>query len=209
MSTTLPPVSLPPSARDFFVYERVVIELASTRQVAAEANISQTRVRQIIGKVLDWLAETLPAKATLAGEAQLLVARHIAADRLEDLFRNANKKWLATDQCKYANLAIRVMAAQSKLPAVAGHYAALMATALESSPGSGVDCANGLTSGPSSPQSTPDPFGATLPVRSPQPAVPAQPRRRSAPPTSPGSGVVCASRVTSEQSVSQSTPDPF
>src|SRR5688572_24542213 len=179
MSTTLPPVSLPPSARDFFVYERVVIELASTRQVAAEANISQTRVRQIIGKVLDWLAETLPAKATLADEAQLLVARHIAADRLEALFRNANQKWLATDQCKYANLALRVNMAQSKLPAVAGHYAALMATALES-PGSGVDCANGLTSGPSSPQSTPDPFGGTLPVRSPQPAVPAQPRKRSA-----------------------------
>jgi hypothetical protein len=129
-TTSISAVRLPPSARDFFVYERVVLELASTRQVAEEAKISQTRVRQVVGRVLDWLAETLPAKPTLAGESQLLVARHIAADRLEAFYRDANKKWLATDQCKYANLALRVIAAQTRLPAVAGCYEALMADVL-------------------------------------------------------------------------------
>ena len=38
-------LTLPPSGRDFLVYQRLVVESASTRAVAEEIGISQTRVR--------------------------------------------------------------------------------------------------------------------------------------------------------------------
>jgi len=128
MSATL---RLPPSGRDFFVYERVVLELASTRQAAAEADISQTRVRQIVRRVIEWLGETLPEETELSQAKQLRVGRQIAADRLEAHYREAARKWRSTEQPKFAGLAIRILAAQVRLPVVAGKYEALMADVLE------------------------------------------------------------------------------
>jgi hypothetical protein len=128
MSATL---RLPPSGRDFFVYERVVLELASTRQAAAEADISQTRVRQIVRRVIEWLGETLPEETELSQAKQLRVGRQIAADRLEAHYREAARKWRSTEQPKFAGLAIRIIAAQVRLPVVAGKYEALMADVLE------------------------------------------------------------------------------
>ena len=54
-------LKLPPSGRDFLVYQRIVVDSASTRTVAEEVRISQTRVRQIVLRVMQWLVETLPA----------------------------------------------------------------------------------------------------------------------------------------------------
>jgi hypothetical protein len=120
-----------PSGRDFFVYERIVVDLVSTRQVAEEADISQTRVRQIAGRVIEWLGETLPADTELSEAAQFRAGRQIAADRLEAHYREAARKWRSTDQPKFAGLAIRIIAAQVRLPVVAGKYEALMADVLE------------------------------------------------------------------------------
>jgi hypothetical protein len=122
---------LPPSGRDFFVYERVVVELQSTRQVAEEAEISQTRVRQIVRRVIEWLGEALPADTQLSEAAQLRAGRQIAADRLEAHYREAARKWRSTELPKFAMLAIRIVAAQVRLPVVAGKYEALMADVLE------------------------------------------------------------------------------
>jgi hypothetical protein len=122
---------LPPSGRDFFVYERVVLELKSTRQAAEEAEISQTRVRQIVRRVIEWLGETLPEETELSQAKQLRVGRQIAADRLEAHYREAARKWRSTEQPRFAGLAIRIIAAQVRLPVVAGKYEALMADALE------------------------------------------------------------------------------
>src|SRR5262245_43984398 len=122
---------LPPSGRDFFVYERVVVELQSTRQVAEAADISQTRVRQIVGRVIEWLGETLPVDTQLSEAAQLRAGRQIAADRLEAHYREAARKWRSTEQPKFALLAVRIVAAQVRLPVVAGKYEALMADVLE------------------------------------------------------------------------------
>jgi hypothetical protein len=124
------PTPLPPSGRDFIVYERVILDSATTRQAAAEAGISQTRVRQIVRRVIQWLAQTLPADSSQSEAAQLRVARHMAADRLEACYQSANRAWLSTGQPKYANLVIRIINAQSKLPVVAGAYEALMADVL-------------------------------------------------------------------------------
>jgi len=122
---------LPPSGRDFFVYERVVVDLQSTRQTAEEAQISQTRVRQIVRRVIEWLGETLPEDTQLSEAAQFRAGRQIAADRLEAHYREAARKWRTTEQPKFAGLAIRIIAAQVRLPVVAGKYEALMADVLE------------------------------------------------------------------------------
>ena len=52
MSTSL---RLPPSGRDYRVYQRVVVDGASTWKTAEELKISQTRVRQIVRRVAEWL----------------------------------------------------------------------------------------------------------------------------------------------------------
>src|SRR6478609_2277731 len=127
MSTSLP---LPPSARDFLAYSRIVVDAASTRTVAEELKISQTRVRQVVKRVLDWLHETLPAHSEADDAARLNLAQHIAADRLQNFYGIASRSWQQTGETKYANLAIKVLLAQTKLPALPGTLEALSADAL-------------------------------------------------------------------------------
>jgi len=121
---------LPPTGRDFIVYQRVVVDGASTRMVAEEAGVSQTRVRQIVIRVMQWLVETLPADTELSEAAQLRLAQHIAADRLERFYVEANRYWQHTTQPKFAYLCLRVMAAQSKLAAQPGTLEALAMDAI-------------------------------------------------------------------------------
>src|SRR5437870_6403172 len=127
MSVSLP---LPPTGRDFLAYQRLVVDAASTRTVAAELNISQTRVRQIVRRVLDWLQQTLPEDTETSQAGQLRVARYIAADRLERYYCEANRAWEQTGQAKYANVVLKVLAALTKLPAMAGTIEALAMDAI-------------------------------------------------------------------------------
>jgi len=125
-------VSLPPSGRDFLVYQRVVAENASTRAVADEVRLSQTRVRQIVERVHQWLSATLPAsEAEIDDAARLRVGQHIAADRMEFLYRDTMQQWNNTKQPKFAGLLIRIIAAQAKIPAFAGTIEALAADVIE------------------------------------------------------------------------------
>jgi hypothetical protein len=123
-------LALPPSGRDFFLYQRVVVDAASTRTVAEEARISQTRVRQIVKRVMQWLVETLPQDTELSEAAKLLLGQHIAADRLERFYGESNRAWTQTTQSKFANLCLRVIAAQAKIPALPGTLEALAADAI-------------------------------------------------------------------------------
>jgi len=120
----------PPSSRDFLVYQRIVIDSLSTRTVAEEVKLSQTRVRQIALRVLQWLVETLPSGSELSDAAVLRVGQHIAADRLERFYGEANRAWLQTTQPKFANLCIRVIAAQMKVAAFPGTLEALAMDAI-------------------------------------------------------------------------------
>jgi hypothetical protein len=122
---------LPPSERDFQLYQRVVVDAASTRQAARECSLSQTRVRQVVQRVADWLRETLPDADEVSDAAQLRFARHVAADRLEYFYSEAMRGWRQWQQPKYASLALRVIAAQSKLPVMPGTLDALAADAIE------------------------------------------------------------------------------
>jgi len=79
-------VSLPPSGRDFQIYQRLLLDGASTRQLAADFSLSQTRIRQIFQRVAHWLAQSLPASCEATDAAWLRLAQHIAADRLQMLY---------------------------------------------------------------------------------------------------------------------------
>jgi hypothetical protein len=117
MAASLP---LPPTGRDFLIYHRITVDAASTRAVANETGISQTRVRQIVKKVMHWLAQTLPPGSDLDEAAIIRLSQHIAADRLERFYVEANRLWQQTTQIKFAGLCLRVIAAQAKVPALPG-----------------------------------------------------------------------------------------
>ncbi|HEY2412197.1 MAG TPA: hypothetical protein VGI40_08145 [Pirellulaceae bacterium] len=111
------PSPLPPSPRDFLAYERLIIDGFSTRQAAEELKISQTRIRQIVRRVADWLAENLPAHDETRQAAQIRLAQHIASERLHRYTCECERAWQQTRETKYVNLLIRLLTAQSKLPA--------------------------------------------------------------------------------------------
>src|SRR6266516_2580502 len=124
-------LSLPPSQRDFQVYQRVVVEAVSTRQAAGEFSLSQTRIRQLIQRVIQWLTENLPPQSDTTDAAYLRHAQHVAADRLTFFYSEAMDGWRAERQMKYFSMAIRVAMAQSKLPVIPGTLECLAADAIE------------------------------------------------------------------------------
>jgi hypothetical protein len=96
MSTTLS-AKLPPSERDFELYEFVAIAEHSTREAAARFGMSQTRVRQVLEKVLDFLAAAVPAERERYTEQQRVhVGEQAAAMRLAHLYGEAMRAWRAS-----------------------------------------------------------------------------------------------------------------
>jgi hypothetical protein len=109
---------LPPSPRDFAVYEAIVLRGNSTRDAASLFKVSQTRVRQIARRVLDWLAETLPEVSAADAEKLLRLARQIAGDRLQLLYGMAFRRFETQLQPQFGMLAMRITEAQLRL----GHF---------------------------------------------------------------------------------------
>ena len=83
---------LPPSVRDFQIYRFVKFECNSTREAALEFEISQTRVRQVIARVIEFLLESAPQgtdeERPAAGRH---VAEQLAREQLEYLYQRAMK----------------------------------------------------------------------------------------------------------------------
>jgi hypothetical protein len=135
MSETLPNSrKLPPSSRDIEIYESVHIQNCSTWHIADRHHISQTRVRQIIRRVIEWLSDVLPPQATLAKEQELRLAREIAADRFHHQLEEIVHLWEQSRESKYAGIRIRLTTAQARLGVVGGIAAGLLADASEGIP---------------------------------------------------------------------------
>ena len=124
-------LKLPPSGRDFQVYQRVIVDAASTRQAASEFSVSQTRVRQVVQRVSQWLTQELPAASKENDQVQLWLAKHVAADRLQALLGETMDGWRKLHDTKNFGMALRLITAQSKLPAMPGTLEALAAVAIE------------------------------------------------------------------------------
>ena len=93
-----PMPELPPSERDFLVFEAVVIHGSSTRQVAAEFDISQTRVMQVRRHVAEWIAKAVPDGLDLTPQERVRLAAHIAQGRVDFLYSQALGAWTSSQK---------------------------------------------------------------------------------------------------------------
>ena len=91
-------VPLPPSERDFQVFELVAIDGASTRQAAAEFGVSQSRIVQIRRHVAEWMGAEVPPTPRLTPVQRLRVAAEIAERRADHLYSQAMEGWRASQQ---------------------------------------------------------------------------------------------------------------
>src|SRR5947209_6315992 len=82
-----PSRKLPPTDRDFEIYEAIHVAGLSTYCQANKFKISQTRVRQIVRRVVEWLGEVLPPQTKVAKEQETHLARQIAADRFQHQYQ--------------------------------------------------------------------------------------------------------------------------
>jgi len=89
---------LPPSERDFQVFESVAIDGASTRQAAAEFGVSQSRIVQIRRHVAEWMGAEVPPTPRLTPVQRLRVAAEIAERRADHLYSQAMEGWRASQQ---------------------------------------------------------------------------------------------------------------
>src|SRR5262245_47625734 len=92
---------LPPSDRDFQIYEAIHVRSETTRSVAERSRISQTRVRQIVKRVVEWLSEILPPEADIAKETEANLARRIASDQVQHLTVDMTYHWHRTLETKF------------------------------------------------------------------------------------------------------------
>ena len=86
-------IPLPPSERDFEVYRRTAVEGRTTREAAAEFNISQTRVMQLREKVFEWIGNHVPPLARLEPAERLRVAQTLACEQLQHQYDEAMHAW--------------------------------------------------------------------------------------------------------------------
>jgi hypothetical protein len=124
----------PPSPRDFEIYEAIHIDGCSTRSQANLHEISQTRVRQIVRRVVEWLGQVIPPQAKVAKEQEVYLARQIAADRFQHQLEQMTELWNETKESKYAGLRMRLTIAQARLGVVSGILDGLAADAIEGLP---------------------------------------------------------------------------
>src|SRR5438876_11465194 len=72
---------LPPTERDFEIYENVHVCGCSTYSQANLHDLSQTRIRQIVRRVAEWWGEVLPPQTRASKQQATHLARQIAVDR--------------------------------------------------------------------------------------------------------------------------------
>src|SRR5690349_12654574 len=84
-----------PSARDFEVYRRVVLQRATTRVAAAEAELSQTRIVQIVKRVTAFMQEVVPGadEEPETRRRRLFVAEQVASERMSDMNGEMFQAW--------------------------------------------------------------------------------------------------------------------
>jgi hypothetical protein len=121
---------LPPSERDFQVFRFVRVETNSTRAAAQVFEISQTRVRQVVSRVVEYLLAVAREGLEEDEEEQagsLSVAEQIARMQLEHLYSQAMQSWndsqrpnglgqASLGQTRYLSLAARISLLMSKVP---------------------------------------------------------------------------------------------
>jgi hypothetical protein len=122
-----PDSRLPPAARDFEIHRLALVEFLSTRRITEKYEISQTRVRQIIARVADWLTEMLPVKSEADMEKEKRYAIHLAAAQLQHQIEHLQIFWDATSDPKYYRQQARAILALARLGVSSHHLDSLAA----------------------------------------------------------------------------------
>ncbi len=117
----------PPSGRDIELFRAVKFELLSTRAAAERFKISQTRVRQIVGRVRRWFSQSLPDATPAQQQEELRLVQHVAAERLQVMLENLTIMWKINYEPKYQRQIQRVIAAQARLGVADGKFDELVA----------------------------------------------------------------------------------
>ncbi|HEY2414723.1 MAG TPA: hypothetical protein VGI40_20935 [Pirellulaceae bacterium] len=112
-----PRIPSPPSPRDFEIHRLSLVEFFSTRRLAEKYEISQTRVRQIIAHVSDWLTEMLPVKSEQDIEKEKRFAIHLAAAQLRHQIQQLQNYWDGSGDPKYLRQQTRAIQALARLGA--------------------------------------------------------------------------------------------
>ncbi|MDX1945722.1 MAG: hypothetical protein SFU86_10025, partial [Pirellulaceae bacterium] len=126
ISPALGNAKMPPTDRDFEIYREVVLGGQSTRHVAGRHGLSQTRVRQLMKRVLEFLMRAVPEKIPeQTKERRLYVAEQLARMHLEHLHHESLAMWEASKKAAgagglgktcYLAAATRIMATLAKVP---------------------------------------------------------------------------------------------
>jgi hypothetical protein len=121
-------VKLPPSERDFEMYRSVMFHNQSTRAAAANYGISQTRVRQVLMRVVEFLCLAVPESLPkTTKEKRLYAAEQIGRMQLEHLYGEAIQMWRKSQevrsltsaslgQVSFLNQAMKISVALSRVP---------------------------------------------------------------------------------------------
>jgi hypothetical protein len=119
---------LPPSPRDLELYESVAVRSKTTREAAEAFGISQTRVRQVLTRVVEFLTQAVPGDDDeQTKEQKLAAAEGLAGMRLEFLYGQAMSMWRKSQtptvqspvplgKVCYLNQAMRIALAAAKVP---------------------------------------------------------------------------------------------
>jgi hypothetical protein len=139
---------LPPSERAFEVYRLIEVAGLSTRAVAQQVGLSQTRVVQLRESVEQWIGRQASASEGRTKEERLRAAEYKAGLRLDHLyalaleaFRQSQGPEATTEESlrgesvvrtrfshgdtRYLAMAMRIAAQQSRIPTVSVHDEAL------------------------------------------------------------------------------------
>jgi hypothetical protein len=119
------PLRLPPAARDFEIHRLALVEFLSTRRIAEKYTISQTRVRQIIARVADWLTQMLPIKSEADIEKEKRYAIHLAAAQLQNQIQHLQYHWDGTSDPKFLRQQTRSILALARLGVPSHHLDSL------------------------------------------------------------------------------------
>ena len=81
------PPGVPPGPRDWLAYRLVKVQQLTTREAAKELGISQTRVCQLIDRVVEYMTDVAPGcESPEARGRRLYIAESVAAERIDFLF---------------------------------------------------------------------------------------------------------------------------
>lgn len=117
----------PPPPRDIEIYRQNRLEHLSTRRLAEDYQLSQTRIRQILERVNQWLIAVLPPCSDTERARQAYLAQHLAADRLQRQIEKLEIFWDNTYEVRYLRAQAQLILMIARLGVVPGTLESLLA----------------------------------------------------------------------------------